>query len=138
MLGRNKPILAIDIGSSEIKALEVSDTSRGIMLTGFGRARIGSQNDTIMAINELMQQCRFKTKRCVTSVSGRSVIVRYVDMHQMSEEDLKQAIRFEADKYIPFEVDDVVMDTQILEDNVASSDQASMRVLLVAVRSALP
>lgn len=137
MLGRNKPILAIDIGSSEIKALEVNDTSRGIMLTGFGRARIGSQNDTIMAINELMQQCRFKTKRCVTSVSGRSVIVRYVDMHQMSEEDLKQAIRFEADKYIPFEVDDVVMDTQILEDNVASSDQASMRVLLVAVRKSL-
>ncbi|MCA8925250.1 MAG: type IV pilus assembly protein PilM [Planctomycetes bacterium] len=137
MLGRNKPILAIDIGSSEIKALEVSDTSRGITLTGFGRARIGSQNDTIMAINELMQQCRFKTKRCVTSVSGRSVIVRYVDMHQMSEEDLKQAIRFEADKYIPFEVDDVVMDTQILEDNVASSDQASMRVLLVAVRKSL-
>ncbi|MEZ6184415.1 MAG: type IV pilus assembly protein PilM [Planctomycetota bacterium] len=137
MLGRNKPILAIDIGSSEIKALEVSDTSRGITLTGFGRTRISSQNDTIMAINELMQKCRFKTKRCVTSVSGRSVIVRYVDMHQMSEDDLRQAIRFEADKYIPFEVDDVVMDTQILEDNVASSDQASMRVLLVAVRKSL-
>jgi type IV pilus assembly protein PilM len=136
MFGRSKRILALDIGSSEIKALEVVD-SGGISLTGFASTKIGNQNETIYAIKEILRHANFKAKRCVTSVSGRSVIVRYVTMAQMPEEDLRQAIKFEADKYIPFEVDEVIMDTQILEDTVGDSDQPEMKVLLVAVRKSL-
>ena len=136
MFGRNKRILALDIGSSEIKALEVVD-SGGIGLTGFASTKIGNQNETIYAIKEILRHANFKACRCVTSVSGRSVIVRYVTMAQMPEEDLRQAIKFEADKYIPFEVDEVIMDTQILEDTVGDSDQPEMKVLLVAVRKSL-
>lgn len=137
MFGRSKRVLALDIGSSEIKALEVVDTGNSIGLTGFHRSKIGNQNETIYAIKEILRHAQFKAKRCVTSVSGRSVIVRYVTMAQMPEEDLRQAIKFEADKYIPFEVDEVIMDTQILEDTVGDSDQPEMKVLLVAVRKSL-
>ncbi len=137
MFGRNKRVLALDIGSSEIKALEVSDTGAGVELSGFASTKIGNQNETIYAIKDILRHASFRTKRAVTSVSGRSVIVRYVTMAQMPEEDLRQAIRFEADKYIPFEVDEVVMDTQILEDNVGDSSQPEMKVLLVAVRKSL-
>lgn len=137
MFGRSKRVLALDIGSSEIKALEVMDTGSGIALTGFQSTKIGSQNETIFAVKELLRKGNFKTKRCVTAVSGRSVIVRYVTMAQMPIEDLRQAIKFEADKYIPFEVDEVIMDTQILEDNVGESGSPEMKVLLVAVRKSL-
>ncbi|MCO5170758.1 MAG: pilus assembly protein PilM [Planctomycetes bacterium] len=136
MFGRSKRVLALDIGSSEIKALEVVDTGSGIALTGFEATRIGSQNETIFAVKELLKKGNFKTKRCVTAVSGRSVIVRYVTMAQMPIEDLRQAIKFEADKYIPFEVDEVIMDTQILEDGIGDAG-AEMKVLLVAVRKSL-
>lgn len=137
MFGKSKKILALDIGSSEIKALEVQDTGAGIALTGFASAKIGNQNETIYAIKEIIKKVNFKVKRCVTAVSGRSVIVRYVTMAQMPLEDLRQAIRFEADKYIPFDVDEVVMDTQILEDNVGDAGSPEMKVLLVAVRKSL-
>ena len=132
-----KRMLALDIGSSEIKALEVADSGSGIAVTGFASTKIGNQNETIYAIKEILRHAAFKPKRCVTSVSGRSVIVRYVTMPRMPLEDLRQAIKFEADKYIPFEVDEVVMDTQILEDQVGESDQDDMKVLLVAVRKSL-
>jgi len=137
MFGRSKRILALDIGSSEIKALEVQESGGGIALTGFASTKIGNQNETIYAIKEIIRHAAFKSRRCVTSVSGRSVIVRYVSMAQMPEEDLRQAIKFEADKYIPFEVDEVVMDTQILEDSVGDASQPEMKVLLVAVRKSL-
>lgn len=137
MFGRSKRILALDIGSSEIKALEVMDTGSGIALTGFQSTKIGSQNETILAVKDLLKKGNFKTKRCVTAVSGRSVIVRYVTMAQMPIEDLRQAIKFEADKYIPFEVDEVIMDTQILEDSVGDAGSPEMKVLLVAVRKSL-
>ncbi|MDC3378915.1 pilus assembly protein PilM [Planctomycetota bacterium] len=136
LFGKSKRILAIDIGSSEIKALEVSDSGSGISLNGFASTKIGNQNETIFAIKEILRHANFKTRRCVTSVSGRSVIVRYVTMNQMPMEDLRQAIRFEADKYIPFEVDEVVMDCQILEPELPDSD-GEMKVLLVAVRKSL-
>jgi type IV pilus assembly protein PilM len=136
MFGRSKRVLALDIGSSEIKALEVMDTGSGIALTGFQSTKIGSQNETIFAVKELLRKGNFKSKRCVTAVSGRSVIVRYVTMAQMPVEDLRQAIKFEADKYIPFEVDEVIMDTMILEDTVGESS-SEMKVLLVAVRKSL-
>jgi type IV pilus assembly protein PilM len=136
MFGRGKRMLALDIGSSEIKALEVSDSGGQIVVTGFASTKIGSQNETIYAIKEILRHANFKPRRTITSVSGRSVIVRYVTMAQMPEEDLRQAIKFEADKYIPFEVDEVVMDTQILEDSVGG-DQPEMKVLLVAVRKSL-
>ncbi len=135
--GRGKKVLALDIGSSEIKALEVAESGNGVAISGFASTKIGSQNETIYAIKEILRHASFRSKRCVTSVSGRSVIVRYVTMAQMPKEDLKQAIRFEADKYIPFEVDEVVMDTQILEDSVGDSSQPEMKVLLVAVRKSL-
>jgi type IV pilus assembly protein PilM len=137
MFGRSKRVLALDIGSSEIKALEIQDTGSGIALTGFASTKIGNQNETIFALKEIIRKANFKSKRCYTSVSGRSVIVRYVTMAQMPAEDLKQAIKFEADKYIPFEVDEVIMDTQILEDNVGDASNPEMKVLLVAVRKSL-
>jgi len=127
----------MDIGSSEIKVLEVMDGGSGLTLTGFASTKIGSQNETIFAIKEILRHAAFKTKRVITSVSGRSVIVRYVTMAQMPAEDLRQAIKFEADKYIPFEVDEVVMDTQILEDSLGDSSSPEMKVLLVAVRKSL-
>ncbi|MGE0713169.1 MAG: type IV pilus assembly protein PilM [Planctomycetota bacterium] len=138
MFGRGKRVLALDIGSSEIKALEVGESGSGIALYNSACTKIGNQNETIYAIKEILRRHNFKaTKRCVTSVSGRSVIVRYVTMAQMPEQDLRHAIRFEADKYIPFEVDEVVMDTQILEDQVGDGTSPEMKVLLVAVRKNL-
>jgi type IV pilus assembly protein PilM len=138
-LGAKNRILGLDIGSSEVKALELNKSGDGWAVTGYASSRVNSPDEVKLAIKEILRKGGFKTKRVVTSVSGRSVIVRYVTMLQMSKADLASAIRYEADKYIPFEVEEVVLDCQILEENVGKGegDQPEMKVLLVAVKRTL-
>jgi type IV pilus assembly protein PilM len=132
-------VVGLDIGSSEVKAIELVGGGDGLSIAAFAATKVNSPDEVKFAIKEVLRKGGFRTKRVVTSVSGRSVIVRYVTMLQMSREDLQSAIRYEADKYIPFEVEEVVLDCQILEENVGKGegDQQEMRVLLVAVKRSL-
>jgi len=139
LFGKQKRILGLDIGSSEVKAIELTRGGDGLSISAYAATKVNSPDEVKFAIKEVLRKGGFKTKRVVTSVSGRSVIVRYVTMLQMSREDLQSAIRYEADKYIPFEVEEVVLDCQILEENVGKGegDQQEMKVLLVAVKRSL-
>lgn len=65
------------------------------------------------------------------SISGQQAIVRYVDFPKMNKEDLKQAIKFEAQKYIPFPVNEVNLDGCILKNDLPNN---KMRVLIAAVK----
>jgi type IV pilus assembly protein PilM len=72
----------------------------------------------------------------VSAVSGRSVIVRDVPMPDMPIDELRTALQFEADKYIPFETADVTMDCQKLETSASpeGAQQREIKVRLVAVK----
>jgi len=140
MFGKTNRIVGLDIGSSEVKAVELqSSGGDGCAVTGFASSKVKGPDEIKFAIKEAFRAGGFKTKRVVTSVSGRSVIVRYVTMPQMDRDSLQSAIRYEADKYIPFEVEDVQLDCQILETGVsaAEGEQPEMKVLLVAVKRSL-
>jgi type IV pilus assembly protein PilM len=107
-------------------------------MTGYGQTEVVNEEQRPDAILEVLRENSFHTKRVVTAVYGKSVIVRYLSMTRMPEEDLRNAIRYEADKYIPFDVEDVVMDSQSLpDDQLAEGSENEMRVLLVAVKRAL-
>jgi len=135
MLGKKKSLVGLDIGSSEVKAIELTDVGDHLVITGFGRSKIPSKEGVNEAISEALRRSGIKTKRVATAVSGRSVIVRYINMVAMSDEELKSALRYEADKYIPFELDEVVLDCARLEDpNEAPGSKKEMKVLLVAVK----
>src|SRR5262245_38207281 len=97
LFGKSNRILGLDIGSSEVKALELQAAGDGYAVTGFAASKVKTPDEVKFAIKEVYRQGGFKTKRVVTSVSGRSVIVRYVTMLQMNREDLQSAIRYEAD-----------------------------------------
>jgi len=141
-LKRSKSIVGLDIGSHAVKAVELTQVGSDYVLTEYGQTQIYSEGSISDAIAELMSSCRFRTKRVVTAVSGKSVIVRYLNLVQMSDDELKNAIRFEADKYIPFDVDEVVLDCQKLDDaagavGIDSGQENEMRVLLVACKRSL-
>ncbi|MEM9176701.1 MAG: type IV pilus assembly protein PilM [Myxococcota bacterium] len=133
-----KSLIGLDIGSRSIKAVELTREGHGFTMTGYGQAEVQSEEQRPDAILEVLRDNAFHTKRVTTAVYGKSVIVRYLSMMRMPEEDLRNAIRYEADKYIPFDVEDVVMDSQpFAEDGVIEADENEMRVLLVAVKRAL-
>ncbi|RME04962.1 MAG: type IV pilus assembly protein PilM [Planctomycetota bacterium] len=138
MFGKKNSLLGLDIGSQEIKGIELQKDGDNLIVTGFASCKLTSQNDQKYAIKEVLRKGNFRTKLVASSVSGRSVIVRYINMIRMSKEDLKSSIKFEADKYIPFEVEEVVLDCQILEEpNEEYTDEEEMKVLLVAAKKSL-
>ncbi len=141
MFRRGKSIVGLDLGSQVVKAVEITLEGPEPVITGFARVEIPPGGDKSEALQEVFKRGRFRSKQVVTAVSGQSVVVRYVAMPQMSESELKQAIRIEADRYVPFDLDEVVLDCQPLgrrnrganDGEITDGDQ--MNVLLVACRN---
>lgn len=135
---RLKTLIGLDIGTKAVKAIELTWGPGGPVVTGFGHAVLPSPQAVPETVLRVLQENQFHTRQVVTSVSGKSVIVRYLTMFKMSREDLRSAIRFEADKYIPFDVDDVVLDCHPFEvEGLGDLADNETRVLLVACKRAI-
>jgi len=134
---KTKSFIGLDVGTHSVKAVEMTWTN-GPVITGFGYAELPSPEAVPETVLDLLRTNDFHSRRVVTSVSGKSVIVRYLTMFRMSPDDLRNAIRYEADKYIPFDVDEVVLDCQPFEvEGVGNLGSNEMRVLLVACKRAV-
>lgn len=132
MISRTQRILGLDIGSNTVKGIELTKTGGRLAITGYAQSDISSAGTLRQAILDVLQEGRFKSKQVVSSVSGRSVIVRYISTPVMKTAELKASMQFEADKYIPFELSEVILDCLPLEEQ--ANEQGEMRVVLVAVK----
>lgn len=124
----------LDIGSFSVKFAELHKKPEGWELNNYANVAIKGdrgRSNTIQAIKEAISKSATAVTGVNTSISGQSVIVRYIKMPKMSTEELKSAIRFEAEKYIPFKIDDVNLDVQSLGE---TGDKSHMQVLLVAAK----
>lgn len=141
MFGK-RGIIGLDIGSSYIKAVQLKDTRSGYELELFDFLPIspeliveGSIIDSIRltdALKELIRKAKIKTKDAVISISGHSaVIIKRISLPDMTEEELSESIKFEAEQYIPFGIEDVNIDFQILGPR---EEPGQMDVILVAVK----
>ena len=139
---RSKPVVGLDIGSSAVKAIELKASGRGFKVVAIGVEPVPP--DSIVdgaiidasavtdAVRRLLQSPRFKAKDVVASLSGSSVIVKKISLPVMSDDDLNQSIQWEAEQYIPFDIQDVNLDYQILTP--IAQRQGTMEVLLVAAK----
>jgi type IV pilus assembly protein PilM len=83
-------------------------------------------------LKELVKKAKIKAKDAVISLAGHSsVIIKRVSLPEMSEEELSESIKFEAEQYIPFDIEDVNLDFQILGPK---EEAGQMDVMLVAVK----
>ncbi len=141
-LGGSKTIVGLDIGSSSIKLVELKKGRGGITVTTMGMEPLASDivvdsmivdsGSVASAITKLFTEHNIKAKAVATSVSGHSVIVKpNVKMPAMSDGELSDVIQQEAAQYIPFDIADVNIDFQILDEE---STGPQMDVLLVAVK----
>ncbi len=125
----------LDIGSSGVRVVELGDKAGAMELMKFGvePADAGDREGLISSIKKVVASTPISTKRVNISISGQEVIVRYINLPKMTEAELEGAIKFEAEKYIPFDIADVILDCQILGE----VEGRMMRVLLVAAKSDL-
>ena len=141
---RTKSLIGLDIGSSAVKAIELQQSASGYKVVAIGREPVPP--DSIMdgaivdggavadVIRELLQKNNFKAKEVVGSLSGNAVIVKKIVLPQMTEEELDEAIYWEAEQYIPFDIQDVNLDYQMLEAGSREADRDTMDVLLAAAK----
>jgi type IV pilus assembly protein PilM len=140
---KNKSVVGLDLGHQVVKAVEISMEGAEPVITGFARAEVPVGGERMQAVAQVFQQGKFKSKNVVTSVSGQSVVVRYVPMLTMSDPELRQAIRFESDKYLPFDADEVQIDCQRLKRKPpapaegAGAGQEQMNVVIAACKKSL-
>jgi type IV pilus assembly protein PilM len=143
-LGRSrKPVVGLDIGSSAVKAVELRPVGNGFRVSAFASEPVppGSIVDgaiidasaVVEAIRQLFEHKAFKVKEVATSVSGNAVIVKRISLPAMTERELFESIYEEAEPYIPFDIQDVNLDYQIL-DTGQRDRNGTMDVLLVAAK----
>lgn len=132
-----RSLVGLDIGSQEIKAVEMVESAGQMQLKSIATAPAASPEDLPQTLRDLFSNARIRTKNVAVSVSGKSVVVRYISMPRMSEDDLRSSLKYEAEKHIPFELEEVALDCAILEPGNApdhGNDGEEMPVLLVAAR----
>jgi len=138
----NKLAVGLDIGSSSVKLVQLREKRGGFALLAFGSAPLPPEaivDGALMnsaaiveAIQEVVSAQRLKGKEVAIGVRGHSVIIKKISLPRMTQEELDESIQWEAEQYIPFDVKDVNIDTQILSPEGDAAGQ--MDVLLVAAK----
>jgi len=141
---RTKSLVGLDIGSSAVKAVELRQTPGGYKVAALASEPVppdcivdgaiidgGAVADVI---RQVFEGNGIKTKDVVASLSGNAVIVKKISLPRMSEEELDESIYWEAEQYIPFDIQDVNLDYQVLGADADDSDRGTMDVLLVAAK----
>lgn len=141
IFGKGKDVIGLDIGSSSVKLVELREGRNGFKLQNLAISPLppeaivdGAVMDSVTIIDTIRDLVTTvtKTKDVVTSVSGHSVIVKKITLPLMTESELEESIQWEAERHIPFDINDVNIDFQIL--GYGSENPDLMDVILVAAK----
>lgn len=145
-----KSFLGIDIGTSSIKIVELSAFAGKIKLENYAklpiqpfqqRQSLAPEKSTIFlpgkeiaeAIKEILNEAKIKTKNCVIAIPDFLTFFTTFSLPQMSKEELPEAVKIEARKYIPLPIKEVTVDWQIIEKSSALEKEKQFTILCVAV-----
>ena len=154
-IAKKNQLVGLDIGSHSIKLVEIEDGKSGRILKNFGI--IGLPQDAMVegtvkemeivsaAIKNLYKNLKVKNKNTATSISGYSVIVKKISISEREDSEVEATIQDEAEQYIPFDINDVNLDYEILtheeaseaegdEEEAEKEEAGLMDVMLVAAK----
>ncbi|MCK4518508.1 MAG: type IV pilus assembly protein PilM, partial [Candidatus Omnitrophica bacterium] len=125
-------IVGLDVGNRSVKVIQLAKQKNSYSLLNAAMGEFDHKADEksrIAVIKKVIKQNRIKMKEVNISIEGPSVIIRNIEFPKMSRDELKRAIKFEAEKYIPYKVSEVVLDCEILKES-----ENNMTVLLAAAK----
>jgi type IV pilus assembly protein PilM len=144
LFGRRKTTVGLDVGSGLVKAVVIDHSGGTPELT---KVVVTPLSDTAIVEGEVMDHAIVadairqtiaatgaKTKQVVAAVGGRDVIVKKISVERVKEAQARELMRWEAEQHVPFDMDSVELDFQILDPE---ADGLEMSVLLVAAKREL-
>ena len=139
-----KNLIGLDIGTSTVKVVELEENKGKYTLKNIGVAKIPREtinngviinaDPLVQTIKSLFSSLKISNKNAVVSVSGNNVIIKKINLPIMNEDELEPLIESEAEQFIPFDLDEVNIDFQIL--GVSEENPDKMDVMLVAAKKA--
>ncbi|MBA2354889.1 MAG: type IV pilus assembly protein PilM [Acidobacteria bacterium] len=141
---KQKPVVGLDIGSSAVKAVELKAAGKSFKVVAFGIEPLPP--DAIVdgaiidgaavadTIRRLFERLGIKNRDVAASLSGNAVIVKKITLPAMTDAELAASITWEAEQYIPFDIQDVNLDYQVLSRPPKGTAAGTMDVLLVAAK----
>jgi type IV pilus assembly protein PilM len=139
-----RTLVGLDIGSSAVKAVELKTAGKGYKVSAFGTEPVppdsivdGAILDGLAvaeAIKRLFLERKFQSREVAASLSGNAVIVKKISLPVMTDTELAESIYWEAEQYIPFDIQDVNLDYQVVDRGDPGGGRTTMDVLLVAAK----
>jgi type IV pilus assembly protein PilM len=136
-----KNLVGVDIGSSAIKVAHLRESKKGVQLINFGweplppqtivDGNVMNSSAVVDALVRIWKTRRFKTRDVALAISGHSVIIKKIPVPTMTPDELEEQIHWEAEQHIPFDINDVEIDYEVL---TRREDQGQMDILLVAAK----
>ncbi len=144
MFLKSKKVLGLDIGTSSIKIAELDVSRKGAQLISFGFAptppnsvaagEISDISSVGMAVQGLVAEIGSKRKNISTGMWGTAVIVKKITIPKMDKKLIQDQIRFEAEQYIPFDINNISLAHHVLG---TSSSHDTIDLLLIAAQNEL-
>lgn len=121
--------VGLDIGSFSVKAVKI-ERSNPYRISALGFKEIEGGNLT-EAVREVLSKAGITDKKVNIGLSGKQVVTRSVLVPDMEESDFKNSLKYEAAKYIPFPVNEVILDSVVLKHRIENN---KMLVLIAAAK----
>ncbi|MGZ3743795.1 MAG: type IV pilus assembly protein PilM [Pseudobdellovibrionaceae bacterium] len=144
MFFKSKKVLGLDIGTSSIKIAELDVSRKGVQLLSFGFAptppnsvAAGEISDTTsvrVAVQGLVSEIGSKRKSISTGMWGTAVIIKKITIPKMDQKLIQDQIRFEAEQYIPFDINNISLAHHVLS---TSASEDTLDILLIAAQNEL-
>ena len=144
LFGRKKTSVGLDIGSGLIKVAVVDHSKRGpelvrvtvtpLLADAIVEGEVMDPGIVAEAIQAALASAGVTSKAVVTAVGGRDVIIKKIQIERVKEQQARELMRWEAEQHVPFDMESVELDFQILDPD---GDGLEMSVLLVAAKREL-
>jgi type IV pilus assembly protein PilM len=134
-----KSMVGVDIGSSSVKAVELTGKNNDFQLVSLGYealppdsivdGQIMELNSVSNAIGSIFAEHKIKTAKVAAGVNGHSVIVKNIVLPQMTDDELQESFAWHAEEHIPFDITDVNLDY-----HVTGTSADAIHVLMAACK----
>jgi type IV pilus assembly protein PilM len=144
LLGRKKTTVGLDIGSGLVKVAVVDHSKREpelvrvtvapLLADAIVEGEVMDPGIVAEAVRSALAMAGVKTSAVVTAVGGRDVIIKKIQIERVKEKQARELMRWEAEQHVPFDMESVELDFQILDPD---AEGLEMSVLLVAAKREL-
>lgn len=143
MFGKKKRVIGLDIGSSQTKIVELSPgKTKKLLNYGISKVlpdaivegEIIDREAVLDSVRTLLESKSVAAKDVVIGLAGRHVIIKRIIMDRMSEAETREQIKWEAEQYVPFDINEVTLDFDVVNPNFGTNQQ---EVILVAAKNEL-